>query len=238
MPLMLCNIGPGTGILSAALRQPGDTSMQARPAVIVLAAGAGSRFDGQGHKLAQQMPGSTVLGTTLGRVVASQLPVVVVTTPELAELACRHVASRDVVVLPDVQSGSKEPVGMGYSIAAGVAARAHAAGWLILPGDMPLILPSTLVKVASRLSDHPVVHAQYRGRQGHPVGFAAELYSELVVLSGVDGARRLLSRYPVDQVEVDDPGVLLDIDTVADLERLRGMAMDLLHPSAMVAPPT
>lgn len=212
--------------------------MQARPAVIVLAAGAGSRFEGDGHKLAQGFADSSVLGTTLRHVMASHLPVVVVTTPALADLACRHVASRDVVVLPAVGSGSSEPVGMGYSIAAGVAARAHAPGWLILPGDMPLVQASTLTKVAAMLSDHPVAHAQYRGRRGHPVGFAAELYSELVVLSGDDGARRLLSRYPVAQVEVDDPGVLLDVDTDADLERLRGIAsLRVRDPATTVLPP-
>jgi molybdenum cofactor cytidylyltransferase len=49
------------------------------------------------------------------------------------------------------------------------------------------------------------------------VGFSAELYSELSVLSGDAGARRLLARYPAHAVELDDPGVLVDIDTEADL---------------------
>jgi molybdenum cofactor cytidylyltransferase len=53
------------------------------------------------------------------------------------------------------------------------------------------------------------------------VGFGTELYSELVRLSGDEGARRLVARYPAHGVEVDDPGVLLDVDTVADLERVR-----------------
>ncbi len=198
--------------------------MNAQPTIIVLAAGGGFRFTGAGHKLAQKMRDSTVLGITLGQVVASQLPIVVVTTMALAELASRHVASKDVIVLPQVDSESPEPLGMGYSIAAGVAARASSAGWLILPADMPLIQPATLRAVASQLGHHPAAYAQYRGRRGHPVGFAAELYSELVVLSGDDGARRLLSRYPAAAVEVKDRGVLLDIDTEADLSLLRRIA--------------
>jgi molybdenum cofactor cytidylyltransferase len=47
------------------------------------------------------------------------------------------------------------------------------------------------------------------------------LYSELTQLSGDDGARRVMLRYPAHGQEVDDPGVLLDIDTPADLETLR-----------------
>jgi molybdenum cofactor cytidylyltransferase len=53
------------------------------------------------------------------------------------------------------------------------------------------------------------------------VGFAAELYSELVQLDGDDGARRVVSRYPAVAVELDDPGVLVDVDTPGDLAALR-----------------
>ena len=195
--------------------------MKARPAVIVLAAGAGSRFAATGHKLAQRVGTTTVLGSTLRHAIASHLPVVVVTTEPLADLARRHVASRDVIVLPAVGSPGPQPLGMGYSISAGVAARPQAPGWLVLPGDMPLVQSATLLAVANALDHHPVAYAQYRGRRGHPVGFGAELYSELITLSGDEGARRLVARYPAHGVDVDDPGVLIDVDTEADLEKLR-----------------
>lgn len=212
--------------------------MKARPAVIVLAAGRGSRFRGPGHKLAQALAHTDVLGTTLRHAVASHLPVVVVTTADLAELAARHVASRDIVVLPSVDSAAGVPLGMGYSIAAGVAARAHAPGWLVLPGDMPLVQTSTLIAVAAQLADHPVAYAQHRGRRGHPVGFAAELYSELVVLAGDDGAGRLLARYPSHAVEVDDPGVMIDVDTEADLQQVRRLLeFAPARPAAPILPP-
>ncbi len=201
--------------------------MGSRPAVIVLAAGKGERFLGESHKLAQPLAGSTVLGTTLGNVIASQLPVVVVTTEALADIARRSVASRDVIVLPGAAAhvagaaGGVAPVGMGHSIAAGVSARAHAGGWLVLPGDMPLVQPATLLAVAAQLDHHPVVCAHHKGRRGHPVGFSQELYSELVVLAGDEGARRLVARYPALNLEVDDPGVLVDVDTLDDLARVR-----------------
>ncbi len=198
--------------------------MKALPTVIVLAAGGGFRFNGAGHKLAQNIRDSTVLGTTLDFVVASNLPLIVVTTPGLADIAAHHVASRDVLILPPVDSRSPEPLGMGYSIAAGVAARPHSPGWLILPADMPLIQAATLHAVAAELDHHAAAFAQYRGRRGHPVAFSAELYSELIGMSGGDGAKRLLSRYPAVAVEVDDRGVLLDIDTESDLSLLRRIA--------------
>ena len=194
--------------------------MNAPATVIVLAAGQASRFTGAGHKLAQPLDGSgdagTVLSVTLRNAIASRLPVLAVTSAALAPLAYQQVAARDVVVLPPSRSS-----GIGDSIAAGVSARADAPGWLILPADMPRVCPSTLQLVARALQTHAVAYAQYRGRRGHPVGFAAELFSELVALSGDEGARRLVARYPAQGVEVEDAGVLVDIDTVQDLAALR-----------------
>ena len=40
-------------------------------------------------------------------------------------------------------------------------------------------------------------------------------------LQGDEGARRLVARYPAHGVEVDDPGVLLDVDTELDLQQVR-----------------
>lgn len=195
--------------------------MKSRPAVIVLAAGTGSRFGASGQKLIQILGASTVLGSTLRHALASHLPVVVVTTEALADAARRHVASRDIVVLPAVGTPGPQPLGMGFSIATGVAARPDATGWLVLPGDMPMVQSSTLLAVCAALEHYPVAYAQHRGRRGHPVGFSSELYSELVMLSGDEGARRLVARYPAHGVEVNDPGVLIDVDTEADLETLR-----------------
>ena len=196
--------------------------MSLGPALIVLAAGKGSRFLGAEHKLAAAFGPSTVLGSTLRHAIETHLPVVVVTTEPLADLARRSVAARDVVVLPEVGSGpSAATLGMGYSIAAGVGARPDARGWLILPGDMPLVRPASMLAVARQLEHHPIAYAQHKGRRGHPVAFSAELYSELAVLNGDEGARRLIARYPAVGVELDDPGVLVDVDTQADLDGLR-----------------
>ena len=190
--------------------------------VIVLAAGSGSRFAAHSHKLAAPINGGrSVLETTLGQAIASHLHVVVVTTERFADLARQSVAARDVVVMPDAGQDGAVGVGMGHSISAGVAVRPHAAGWLILPGDMPLVQPATLVAVARLLDHHAVVYAQHRGKRGHPVGFAPELYSELLALGGDEGARRLVARYPAFGVELEDPGILIDIDTPDELEAAR-----------------
>jgi molybdenum cofactor cytidylyltransferase len=194
--------------------------MRLRPTIIVPAAGFGSRFGGLSHKLEQEFDGSTVLGTTVRHAIETQLNVLVVTTARMAPLVGRLLATRDILVL----STDEAARGMGASIAAGVAERSGAPGWLVLPGDMPLVRPGTMLAVAGALAQHAVAYAQHRGRRGHPVAFAAELYSELIQLSGDDGARRVMQRYPAHGQDVDDSGVLLDVDTPGDLETLRQAA--------------
>jgi molybdenum cofactor cytidylyltransferase len=196
--------------------------MRTPPTIIVLGAGRGSRYTGTRHKLVEPLvdgaQGSfleSVMGHTLRNALATGLPVIVVTSARLAEQAADVLARRDIVVPLDASGG------MGDSIAAGVAARPGAGGWLVMPADMPLVRPGTMAAVAAGIGRHPVAYAQYQGRKGHPVAFGAELFSELVRLSGDEGARRVLARFPGQAVEVDDPGVLLDMDTEADLASLR-----------------
>ncbi len=190
--------------------------MKTHPTIVVLAAGFGSRYKGARHKLDEPLHGSTVLGCTLRQAVASQLPVVLVTTAPFVAAASEVLAMRDIVVLSLAEASR----GMGHSIAAGVGERPDAGGWLILPGDMPMVRAQTLRAVAAALERHAVVYAQYRGRRGHPVGFGSELYSELIALTGDEGARRIVARYPVHGEELDDPGVLVDVDTQDDLAAL------------------
>jgi molybdenum cofactor cytidylyltransferase len=59
----------------------------------------------------------------------------------------------------------------------------------------------------------------YRGTRGHPVAIAARYFTELLTLSGDEGARALLSahRAEIELIAVDDPGALRDVDTRADL---------------------
>ncbi|MEK8029408.1 nucleotidyltransferase family protein [Ideonella sp. DXS29W] len=194
--------------------------MKTPPTIIVLGAGQGSRYTGARHKLAEPFDGDdSVFTCTVRHALASGLPVLVVTTSRFAEEAAGLVATRDIVVLGERDGVA--PGGMGDSIAAGVAARPGAGGWLVLPADMPLVRPATMAAVAAGLGPHPVAYAQYQGRRGHPVAFGGELFSELVRLGGDEGARRILARFPAQAVEVGDPGVLLDMDTEADFAALK-----------------
>lgn len=165
------------------------------PTVLVLASGRGERFISSGgltHKLQADLCGKTVLQHTLDAVQASGLP--------------WHLerAAHD---------------GMGDSIAAAVRATRDANGWLILPADLPLIQPQTLLLIARANVDAEVVVPTHQGQRGHPVRFAAVCGDALAALHGEAGAAVLANTFRKALLPVDDAGCVTDVDTVADLER-------------------
>jgi molybdenum cofactor cytidylyltransferase len=112
--------------------------------------------------------------------------------------------------------------GMGDSIAAAVHKTAEAAGWLILPADLPLVQPATLRQVAIALAaGAAAVQPHHDGRRGHPVAFGAGSRDALTALAGERGAAPVLqalrARGEVVDLVVDDVGTVTDIDTLADL---------------------
>ena len=169
------------------------------PTVVVLAAGRSERFkaaSGGQHKLDTMLQGRRVLDRTLASVQASGLPFHVVRAEDLAHL---------------------ENAGMGDSIAKGVRATRDANGWLILPADLPLVLPQTLLTLAQELVLHEVVVPVYKNQRGHPVGFSAKCGDALCQVSGDQGAARVVAQHNVQLLAIDDIGCVLDVDTPEQL---------------------
>ncbi len=172
------------------------------PTVIVLASGRGERFLASGgttHKLKALLAGKPVLEHTLDAVRASGLP--------------WHLED------------AGHP-GMGDSIAAAVQATAgSAAGWLILPGDLPLVSVDTLRAVAATLVSMAALQSKslsavvpvYQGERGHPVGFSAQCGTALAALQGDKGAAAVVRACAVQEVIVNDAGCVMDVDTVEAL---------------------
>jgi molybdenum cofactor cytidylyltransferase len=181
------------------------SSQDELPVVIVLAAGRGERFRAAGGhtgKLEAPLAGRTVLAHVLQAVADSGLP--------------SH------VVRPEQLSHLTQP-GMGDSIASGVTATAGAPGWLVLPGDLPLIRSATLRLIAQQLMDLPAgqhtVQPYFEGQRGHPVGFRQPCEAALRALQGDEGARSVLRQWPALPMAVEDEGTVWDVDTPERLEQ-------------------
>jgi molybdenum cofactor cytidylyltransferase len=187
--------------------------------VIVLAAGEGSRFrqvaGADKDKLLADCTGRdgtlrSVIEQTLVNLPAALDKRVLVTT-EARPQAMRMAQAYGCDIVPI------ESTGMGDSIAAGVAACADADGWLIVLGDMPFILPSTIERIVAAMADDAVSVPVQNGEFGHPVGFGRSFGAGLMALTGDRGAKPLFKQGRVVEVAVDDPGVLWDIDVPESL---------------------
>lgn len=187
--------------------------------VIVLAAGQGSRFrqvaGAQKDKLLTDCTGRdggvrSVIEQVLVNLPASLEKRLLVTTedrPQVMRMAQAY--GCEIVVL--------ESSGMGDSIAAAVAACPQLGGWLVMLGDMPFILPSTIEHVQAKIEDDCIVVPVHQGEYGHPVGFGRSFGPALMGLSGDQGAKPLFASARVVEVPVEDPGVLWDVDVPEEL---------------------
>jgi molybdenum cofactor cytidylyltransferase len=190
-----------------------------QPVGLLLAAGLGSRYDPSGRslKLLQPVTSGPQAGLPIAQAAARTLAAAGIRCfavvrplddPHQTELhALLRSEGCELVICEHAADG------MGASLACGVRATEDADGWIVALGDMPMIAPATVISVVAALrTGHATVAPTWQGRRGHPVGFAAACREELLHLQGDRGARDVLVAHPPHLIDVDDPGILADID--------------------------
>ncbi|MDR1359317.1 MAG: NTP transferase domain-containing protein [Coriobacteriales bacterium] len=92
----------------------------------------------------------------------------------------------------------------------------------VLPGDMPGVSPRTFVALLERWEQDrsAVLVPSYQGRRGHPLLIDSACFDALRGFAGRGGLKQALAQYTWQELVVDDPGILLDADDPAALERL------------------
>jgi molybdenum cofactor cytidylyltransferase len=179
---------------------------------LVLAAGAGSRF-GEAPKQLAELNGRPLLE----HAVAAQCAVA-----ELERIVVVLGAHADQI-LAAVDFGRSEPVlcpewisGQSASLRCGAAALAGAERVIVTLGDVPTVTPALIRRF---LDTPPGARATFGGTPGHPVVLGADHLALLGQVTGDRGARDLLAGGVL--IECGDLGAGEDIDTAADLERVR-----------------
>jgi molybdenum cofactor cytidylyltransferase len=193
---------------------------------VVLAAGFARRAGGI-DKLLVPLAGRAIIRHVAGAACDAGFdPVVVVTRPDADQL--RDALADLPLVLTENPRASQ---GLSGSLRCGLDAlpggAASVAGAAILLGDMPWVLPATMRALAEALDDsagRSICVPVHGGARGNPVVWGARFFSAMAALDGDTGARGLLARHAarLHEVPVDDPGVLRDVDTAEEIERLGG----------------
>lgn len=186
---------------------------------ILLAAGFSRRF-GASNKLLQALPDGCPIALAAGQNLIKAIPLsIAVVRPD--NMALAHLLENSGLT---VFFCSEQDTEMADSLSAVVKFSANFSesndGFIIALADMPYINPLTISAIATELyTGASIVIPSFQSKRGHPVGFSAKYRRELEVLHGDEGARSILKRYPekITLLACDDPGILTDIDTPADL---------------------
>lgn len=187
-------------------------------AAVILAAGAGSRYEGSTHKLLAPFRGEPVVCWPIMAALEAGFSTVYVITGavDLSDVVRDSAAAEDQRVVLVQNHSWADGQSTSLRTAVMVAEAAGHDAFVVGLGDMPLI-PSSAWRA---VGDHPgqLVTATFSGRRTPPVKIHHELWS-LLPLSGDEGARSLIRMRPDLVEEVSCDGKAVDIDTRGDLQR-------------------
>jgi molybdenum cofactor cytidylyltransferase len=192
--------------------------MKRRIEGIILAAGESRRmgFPKPLLKIGEQAFIEHIAETML--TVVPRLVIVIGAHRERVRTAIPHDQRIAIVENPNYLHGQLSSLKVGLS-----AILPDSTGALVHLGDHPTVRAATFRAVADSYNrtGTPITIARYGGRRGHPVMFDRSVFGELLSAPEGEGARYVVNADPsrVAYVDLDDPGVSLDLDTPADLER-------------------
>lgn len=200
---------------------------------ILLAAGSSRRFgaDKRLHPLAN---GTPMALASARRLAEAGLRTIVVIRPGDTALAALFAAEGlEAVVCSEAEKG------MGHSLSHSIAASAEADGWLVALADMPYIESASYLAVLGALQNGTsLARPAYQGKMGHPVGFNAKYLPELLALTGDQGGKAILDAHRNDLhlCQVEDPGILKDIDQPSQVIVTEGYPTPLLASALALSP--
>ena len=188
---------------------------------LVLAAGRSTRMGGR-PKLLLPYGDTTVLGRVLdvlGRAPVDRTYVVVGAWREEIEPVVRK-SGAEVVFNPVFDRGMLSSVQAGF-----LALPPGPGAVFVVPGDHPDLTPDVYRRLldARKVAGAGLVLPQFGDRGGHPLLVDLRFRDEIKCLDPETGLRGLLDRHPraVRRVPLEEPGVLLDLDTPEEYRRAR-----------------
>ncbi len=191
--------------------------MSTSVACVVLAAGKSRRFGGDKRQVKNDQ-GQTLLALALMNIPPHFKQRILVLHPGDEAIAATYEANWKVVYAELADQG------MGNSLAAAITHIADCVAVLIALADMPLVSPATFTALAEAAKPDRIVVPFFEMQRGNPVVIGRDFLPKLAELKGDSGARQLMQQHPelLVRLDVNDPGILRDIDTAEELESVPG----------------
>ncbi len=223
----LRRMGAG-GLLNEISARPQPRESRPRPearrpriAGLVMAAGRSSRMGA--NKLLLEDGGRPIVARVVEQALAGGLAeVIVVCGHQEAEIRAALAGQRvRLISCPDHADG------MSASLRCGLKAlREDIDAALVLLGDMPRVTGGLLRRLTAAFNPtegRAIIVPTFEGKRGNPVLWDRRFFAEMMALAGDVGARHLIGEHAelVVEIEADDSGVLLDVDTPEAYRGLR-----------------
>jgi molybdenum cofactor cytidylyltransferase len=169
--------------------------------------------------------GKTMLERTLSTLRESQVDEIIVVLGHSAPLIQRRIVFGNARVV--INNSFRE--GMASSLQTGLSnLKADAAAALIMLADQPFLKPETIDRLIDeyRQKKPPILIPTYNGVRGNPVLLDRSVFEEVAELRGDIGCRALFQRHTREIVKLPvlDAGILLDLDTPADIEQFESLS--------------
>jgi molybdenum cofactor cytidylyltransferase len=179
---------------------------------VVLAAGFARRF-GADKRQTLLPDGTPLLARTLQNATPAFSERLLVLHDGDAALRQQHAPQWRIVIAADAV------LGLGHSLAAVLPQVQDWDGMVVALGDMPWVQTATYIQIKAHLNAQTLVVPHYQGQRGNPVGIGKDFFAELAAPQGDQGARALFGRHAnaIVRCEVNDSGILRDVDTPNDL---------------------
>jgi molybdenum cofactor cytidylyltransferase len=184
---------------------------------IILAAGYSSRANA--FKMTLPLGQMTVLEQTISKFegLCSRIIVVAgfqaeIIQQEIAKLNSKKVYSFQIKFVHNEDFNQ----GMFSSIQKGCN-EVNAPTFFITPGDCPLVKKETVQLIAEQKGNVVIPSFNYKG--GHPIKLSSEVKQNILETHPGSNLRVVLSGYEKEYMIVDDPGVLMDVDTLEDYQK-------------------
>jgi molybdenum cofactor cytidylyltransferase len=185
---------------------------------------------GESRRMGYPKPLLTIDGKTfIEKISATMLTVVprlVIVLGAHAERIRRAIPRDERIVIvenPNYSRGQLSSLKIGLD-----AVQSDAAGAIVHLGDHPMVRVESFRAVVDSFerTRKPIVIARSGDQRGHPVIFDRSIFAELHNAPEGEGARHVVNADAsrIEYVDLDDPGINLDLDTPADLTRA-GLSM-------------